>query len=48
MQEDLWDNCKKEIQKERTHKKSKWKKGGFGTRASLEFIAAANGEEKIR
>ena len=43
-----WDNCKKEIEKERSRKKAEWKKDRIDIKALPELIAAANGDEKIR
>ena len=44
-----WDNCKKEIEKERSIKKAEWKKNRIDIKALPELIAAAEeGPEKIR
>ena len=44
-----WDNCKKEIEKERSAKKAEWKKNRIDIKALPELIAAAEeGPEKIR
>jgi Na+/H+-translocating membrane pyrophosphatase len=36
-----WDNCKKEIEKERSKKKAEWKKDKIDIKALPELIAAA-------